>query len=107
MPNNSGCKYHHEAQQRLLRVLKALRGREFDGITPGDIAKAVETSAANVTRDLANLEEAGFAERLPGAEDRWRLGVQLVQIAQQYQNALARIRAQVEEMARRYDTGSR
>lgn len=106
MPDSSN-RYHHEAQQRLLRVLKVMRGREFDGVTPGAIALAVGTSAANVTRDLANLEEAGFAERLPGAEDRWRLGVQLVQIAQQYQGALARIRAQVEEMAKRYDAGSR
>jgi len=107
MPNKTGSQYHHEAQQRLLAVIKALRGREFDGITASTIALTVGTSPANITRDLANLAEAGFAERLPGAEDRWRLGAQLVQIAQQYQTALARIRAQIDEMAQRYDAGGR
>lgn len=95
-------KYKNEAQQRLLRVLKTLRGREFDGITPTEIAKKVETSMPNVTRDLANLEAAGFAERLPGAEDRWRYGPQLVQIAQAHQLGIARIRQFIDETAQRY-----
>lgn len=94
-------KYHNEAQQRLLRVMKAMRGREFDGIRPAEIADKVGTALPNITRDLANLAEAGWAERLPGDEEKWRLGPQFLQIANAHQLALARIRAFVEEQAQR------
>ncbi len=63
--NTSPRKYHCESQQRVLKVLMCLFGHEIDGLAPGQISKMVDITAANATRDLWNLEEAGLVERLP------------------------------------------
>ncbi len=57
--------YENLAQQRVLKTLLALFGHEVDGLSPSQIAKAVNTSMGNVTRDVYNLIESGVVERLP------------------------------------------
>jgi DNA-binding IclR family transcriptional regulator len=63
-PKNYRC----TSQQRLIKVLMCLFGHEIDGLAPGQIAKMTGITAANATRDLWNLEEAGLVERLPSGD---------------------------------------
>lgn len=56
--------YENAAQQRILKIMMVLFGHEVDGLSTSQIAKAVNTSASNVTRDVYNLIEAGVAEKL-------------------------------------------
>lgn len=56
--------YENLAQQRALKIMLCLFGHEVDGLSPGQIAAQVKTSAGNVTRDIYNLVEAGVVERL-------------------------------------------
>jgi DNA-binding IclR family transcriptional regulator len=93
--------YINAAQQRLLKAIVLLAGNEFSGLAPSDLAKALNTNPSNVTRDLANLREAGLAEQLPGT-GRWRLGPKLVQIALAFSDHMNRATARIDEMQQRY-----
>ena len=93
--------YINAAQQRLLKAVVLLAGNEFNGLAPSDLAKALNTNPSNVTRDLANLKEAGLAEQLPDT-GRWRLGPKLIQIALAFSDHMSRSSARIEEMQQRY-----
>ncbi|GBG03925.1 hypothetical protein AZSI13_32520 [Azospira sp. I13] len=94
-------RYRNEAQQRLCKVICLLAGNEFNGLAPSEIAKAVNVSPPNITRDLANLKEAGLAEQLPDT-GRWRLGPKLVQIGLAFTAHLDKSRSRLDEMTNRY-----
>lgn len=93
--------YINAAQQRLLKVVVLLAGNEFNGLAPSDLAKALSTNPSNITRDLANLKEAGLAEPLPDT-GRWRLGPKLVQIALAFSDHMARSTSRMNELQQRY-----
>lgn len=93
--------YINAAQQRLLKAIVLLAGNEFSGLAPSDLAKALGTNPSNVTRDLANLKEAGLAEQLPDT-GRWRLGPKLVQIALAFSDHVARSSDRMDELKQRY-----
>lgn len=97
----SDDKYSCEPQQRLLRLIRNLAGHEIDGLAPGEIAKLNECAPAQVTRDLANLKQFGWAEQI-AATGRWRLGPQIVQIATRHMTALDRAQRRLDETANRY-----
>lgn len=92
--------YTNPAQQRVLATVLLLAGNEFDGVAPVELARALATNPSNVTRDLANLETAGFAERLPTG--RWRLGPKLVQIGLAFSAHVAKKSDQLDEIRQRY-----
>ena len=50
---------------KVLEVLNVLLGHFAHGLTPTDLVKATGLSASNITRYVATLEAAGFAERIP------------------------------------------
>lgn len=93
--------YHNEAQQRILKTLMCLFGHEVNGLTPSEIAKAVETSNANTTRDVANLEIAGVAERVPH-NNNVRLSPMLGQRAIAILTSIERHAANVEGVRQRF-----
>lgn len=93
--------YDNDSQQRILRALTVLAGNEFQGIAPGDLAKALKTSPGTATRDLHNLREAGFAEQIQET-GRWRLGPKLVQISISFSTALERAQSRLGELHNRY-----
>ncbi|MDO8769563.1 MAG: transcriptional regulator [Burkholderiaceae bacterium] len=66
------AKYANAGQQRVLKVLDLLFGHEITGLAPGEIAKTVNANASAITRDLANLVEAGMAEEVQGT-GRYRI----------------------------------
>lgn len=98
--------YACEAQQRLLRVMLALAGHEFDGLSLTEITNALASRTGksqknNIFRDLHNLKEAGLAEQLPDS-DCWRLAPRLVQIAVAHQRYLERAATRLDEVRQRY-----
>lgn len=97
--------YTNDGQQRILKLLSLLAGNEITGLRPGEIAKLQECSASVVTRDLANLQEAGFAEKVPET-DAWRLAPEIVQIAMKHMTALDRAERRLDETRSRYSRGA-
>lgn len=96
----SNAAYINAAQQRVLRILLMLAGHELMGLAPGEIAKALKTNPSNVTRDLANLREAGMAEPLESGA--WRITPRVSQIALRVLNSLGEARKRVDEVAQRF-----
>ena len=74
-------KYISDQLQRMLKVITMMAGHEVHGVSPSSLANLAQTSPANITRILANLKLAEFAERLPSDNTRWRLTPKLIRIA--------------------------
>lgn len=100
----SDAKYISDAQQRILGLILVLAGQEIEGLAPAQIAKANGCSASQVTRDLANLRQRGWAEQITST-GRWRLGPEIVQIAMRHMTALDRARNRLAEVTNRYSRG--
>ena len=94
-------KYTAESQQRVLKVFDVLFGHEINGLTPSQIAQAVDTSASNVTRDLANLKEAGFAEEVMDT-GAWRISPRHGRRAVALLHTFERARNEVNNLQDRY-----
>lgn len=88
--------------RRTLHTLTLLFGREVMGLRPSEIAKGIGESPSVVSRLMAVLEDEGYAERVPGREDAWRLGPKLVQGALAHQRGLAEIQRQLDETTHRF-----
>ncbi|QFU23761.1 MarR family transcriptional regulator [Shewanella eurypsychrophilus] len=88
--------------QRTLKVMSVMAGREVQGISPSELAKLAQTSPANITRILANLKQAQFAERLPSDSSRWRLAPKLVQIANSVSLNLNQAQLQLQQDQQNY-----
>lgn len=93
--------YTNDGQQRILRLLNVLAGHEVNGLTPSQIAQEQGCSASLVTRDLANLKTAGYAEQVPDT-GMWRLAPPLVQISIKHATALARAQSRLDEVQQRF-----
>ena len=93
--------YTNEAQQRLMKLITLLAGHEITGIAPAEIARDQGCNAPMVTRDMANLQQGGYAELVPET-GRWRLAPQVVQIATRHMTALDRARSRLDETTNRY-----
>lgn len=94
------ARYINAAQQRVMHMLMRLAGHEIEGIAPNELAQALRTSASNVTRDLANLREAGMAEPLESG--RWRLTPRVVQISVACAAAFGRAQERLDEARQRF-----
>lgn len=102
---NAPDKYLCEPQQRVLRLITVLAGHEITGLSNGDVARDLGCSPSVAVRDLANLQLAGLAEKVPET-DRWRLAPQLVQLAMQHMVALHRAHEKLAELTARYGRGT-
>lgn len=94
-------KYISSSQQRILKVIMILAGNEVDGLSPGEIAKGVGTTASNTTRTLSNLKHAGLAEQIQSTE-RWRLSPRIVQISLAYMNNIDKAESRLNETKNRF-----
>lgn len=81
-------------------VLDALIGHEFDGITNAEIAKSLDMKAPIVLRNLATLEQLGWA--VQDAQKRWRVSPVFAQQAHKINNSISSAVNRVEELAKRY-----
>lgn len=64
--------YTNAAQQRILALVLHMFHDVVNGYAPGALARALDTTPSNITRDLANLAIAGLAEKVE-ATGCWRL----------------------------------
>ncbi|MBB1386600.1 hypothetical protein H5119_13800 [Pseudoalteromonas sp. SG45-5] len=96
-------KYLSAQVQRVLKTIELMAGHEIDGVEPGKLAQALNTSGADVTRILTNLEHGGFAERLPSNAKRWRLHKSLVQISNTVENNFRTALRQLQTEANNYN----
>ena len=94
-------KYDNAGQQRILRALLILAGNEFNGVAPGELAKAMGEAPSTATRDLHNLKEVGFAEQIQET-GRWRLGPKVIQLSFAFSTELTRARQRLDEITCRY-----
>lgn len=88
--------------RRAFRLLFALQGHAFDGLRLGQVAKAIGESPCTTHRDLAIMAEEGMAERIPGAEECWRLSPKLAQVALAHYEEMQRVESRVAEINQRY-----
>ena len=92
--------YINDAQQRLLQLVDLLAGHEVHGLAPGEIAKAMGCAASQVTRDMANLQHAGWAERTPS--ERWRLSPHAIQLSLRFAAGLAESERALKDITNRF-----
>ena len=95
--------YTNAAQQRLLQLIDLMAGHELQGLTPGEIAKALAVNGSTVTRDLDNLRTAGWAELHPGGKT-WRLAPHAIQTSLRYAAGLQAGSQNLRDTQRRYGT---
>lgn len=87
---------------RAKAVIEALAGQNFDGLRNQQVADAVRQSAPTTLRDLQALEAIGWAERIPGKDERWRLSPRLIQLAIAHQHETARLSQRLDDFTNRY-----
>lgn len=85
---------------KVLEVLNVLLGHFAHGLTPTDLVKATGLSASNITRYVATLEAAGFAERIPET-DRIRPSSRLAQHAVSILRSLEAAKSRLDELTSR------
>lgn len=90
---------------RALRIMKALKGHSLDGISNGELAKALDEPPSAITRSLQTMIEEGIAIKLENG--RFALSVATLQIAQAHANELARANQRIAELDQRVSAGSR
>ncbi len=93
--------YTNDAQQRLMSLVITLAGHELHGLAPADIIRLTGHTAAQVTRDMANLEQGEWAERITNT-GRWRLGPAIVRIGVKYAVAADQAMSRIQQMHQRY-----
>lgn len=90
---------------RFARAVQILAGHVVTGLAPSELAKSLNTSAANTTRLLAQMQQLGWAEETRTA-GRWRLGPSLVQIAAMHSVGVLRAESEISEIHQRYSRES-
>ncbi|MGM7653574.1 helix-turn-helix domain-containing protein [Serratia marcescens] len=90
---------------RTLRVLIALKGYTMTGLSNGELAKALNVSPANISRDLATLVEVGLVIQLDNG--RYAHSIQMLQIATAHAEHMSRMQARMNETTQRIMAGTR
>lgn len=88
---------------KVLEVLNVLLGHFAHGLTPTDLVKATGLSASNITRYVATLEAAGFAERIPET-GRIRPSIRFAQLAVGILSDIERAKNRLDEIQTRLAT---
>lgn len=97
-------KYISDAQQRILGLVLALAYTELEGLAPSQLATLNTCSPGKVTRDLANLKHAGWAEQV-ATTGRWRLGPTPVRLGLRHMVNLDRAERKLGELKSRFSSG--
>lgn len=90
---------------KVLRVLIALRGHALNGLSNGELAKALGEQPSTINRCLNTLIEAGLAVKLDSG--RYAHSVMLLQIATAYANEMDRAQSKISELTQRVHAGAR
>ncbi|WP_339665833.1 helix-turn-helix domain-containing protein [uncultured Pseudomonas sp.] len=93
-----------ESGARVLRVMKALKGHTLNGLSNGELAKALGETPATINRCINTLIAEGLASQLDTG--RFAPGMQLLQIAQATANELDSAQARIREINQRMLAGA-
>lgn len=93
--------------ERALALLEALAGHVVQGQRLREISDAVRQLPATTLKDLRALESLGWAERIPGRDDCWRLTARPVRIANHHREEVARWRSQLDHIDANYSRPAR
>lgn len=88
-----------KSAEKVLKVLKALRGYSLQGISNRDLAEKLDESPSQITRALQTLVSEGLAKK--DENDLYTLGTSVVQIAKQHLAEVERAKARIAEIEQR------
>lgn len=95
------------AQRRIVETILCLAGNELMGLSTVEVQRALALKHASVvTRDLQVLLDMGLAEKIQET-GRWRLAPRMIQIARDYEVAIAKAGSKVRELEQRYTRSAR
>lgn len=92
------------AARRALRMVMAMKGCTFTGVSNAELVASLGDSASNVSRTLEVLIDEGFATRLDNG--RYAPSVALLQISQAHAEEVARLNSRIAEINQRITAGS-
>ena len=84
---------------KILKVLKALKGRSLKGIALSDLAKELNESASQVHRALQTLIQEGLASQMD--DGSYALGRELIAIAHAHSDEINRAQSHISEHIQR------
>lgn len=87
---------------RTLTLIEALAGNVVEGARLGSLATRVGQSPSLTLRDLQALESLGYAERIPGRADCWRLTTRLCRLSNAHREEMARWQQRLHDFDRNY-----
>ena len=88
-----------KSAEKVLKVLKALRGYSLQGVSNRELAIKLDESPSQITRALQTLVSEGLAKR--NENDLYTLGTAVVQIAKAHESEMERAKARIEEIEQR------
>lgn len=89
--------------EKILRVLKAMRGHSLSGVKLNDLAKQLQETPSQIYRALQTLVAEGFAHQLD--DGSYALGNSLVSIAHAHANEIDRAQSRISEHVQRVTAG--
>jgi DNA-binding IclR family transcriptional regulator len=94
-------RYISEQVQRCFRIVWALENRILEGASPSDLSAALGIEKSMMTRDLANLKEAGVVEVIDPT-GRYRLSSRIGQLGVSVLREFDTAEQRLAEMKARY-----
>ncbi len=93
-----------KSAERVLDILKLLKGHSLNGLSNSEIAKALGEHPVNVSRAVAVLESKGLATRLETG--RWAHSVSMLQIAVAHMSEMDHAEQRLGELRQRVLAGA-
>lgn len=90
---------------RCLRIIELLCGHALDGMSNKELAAALQTSPANISRDVSLLNSLGWAETLENG--RYSVTVKPLAVMRLYQLHISDVTARAEHFDRRISAKAR
>ena len=88
-----------KSAEKVLKVLKALRGHSLQGVTNQELSKKLDESPAQTYRALQTLLAEGMVKK--DENDLYTLGTALVQIDKAHDSEMERAKARIAEYEQR------
>jgi DNA-binding IclR family transcriptional regulator len=85
-------------------IVELLSGRFFDGLPNKELARLLKTSAANISRDLTQLADLGYARKLDNG--CWSLTTKPLAIMRTYRDHYQRLQERMAESDRNILAGA-
>lgn len=90
--------------RRALAVLRILKGHTLNGLSNGEIAKALGDTPVNITRALDVLTDEGLVNKLETG--RYAHSIGMLQIAQAHADEMDRAQYRIKEINHRVAAGA-